>query len=92
MTTHEIFERVKGVFRMECPKLTGVVDIGYESRLQADLGLDSADAIAIIAGLEDEFGLRLEEEDVALVETVGDVVEYMAARVSNGREATEVAH
>lgn len=91
MTTDELYRRVVGVLRAECPKLATVGEITCESRLQADLELDSADAIAIIGGLEDEFGMRLEDEDAAMLETVGDVVQYIGVRVARSQDVVAAA-
>ena len=50
-----------------------VREIRPESYLVEDLGLNSVDCFAIIFDLEDAFGIEIQEEDVPLLRTVGDV-------------------
>ena len=49
-----------------------------------DVGIDSLDALGIIANLEDEFGVEVPDEDLKGLETVGDAVAVLrrAAGVS----------
>ena len=49
-------------------------DIHSDTRLIADLGLTSFDFADIAARAEDEFGIRISDEDVAKIETFNDVL------------------
>lgn len=49
-------------------------EITPESRLREDLGVDSFNTIMILAGLEDEFSIALEESDFSGIETISDIV------------------
>lgn len=42
-----------------------------------DLGADSLDTIEMIMELEDEFGIKIPEEDAEDLTTVGDSIEYL---------------
>ena len=42
-----------------------------------DLGADSLDVVELMMSIEDEFGLMVEDEEVAEMKTVGDVVNYI---------------
>ncbi len=42
-----------------------------------DLGADSLDVVEMMMSVEDEFGLMIEDEDIAEMKTVGDVVNYI---------------
>ena len=48
-------------------------DIGPDSRLTEDLGLDSMARVCLGGDCEDDFGVELPDEDIATCETVGDV-------------------
>jgi len=49
-------------------------DITIESRLRDDLNLNSLQAVNLIIEIEDEFEISIEEEELAPLMTVGDVV------------------
>jgi len=46
-----------------------------------DLGADSLDTVELIMDFEKEFELKISDEDAMNIKTVGDAVEYIAARV-----------
>ena len=59
--------------------------IALESHLRDDLGADDLTLIDFIEGLEEELGDRtvgfsFEDDDLAELHTVGDVVDYVLAR------------
>ena len=45
-----------------------------------DLGADSLDTVELIMDFEKEFGLKISDEDAMSIKTVGDAIEYIAAR------------
>ena len=46
-----------------------------------DLGADSLDTVELIMDFEKEFGLKISDEDAMGIKTVGDAIDYIAARV-----------
>ena len=50
-------------------------EITLDTRFVDDLGADSLDVFQIIMGIEEEFGVSIENEDAESIVTVGDVVE-----------------
>ena len=42
-----------------------------------DLGADSLDVVEMMMSIEDEFGMMIEDEEIAEMRTVGDVVNYI---------------
>ena len=50
-----------------------VADTSFKDTLNAD----SLDLVELIMALEDEFGLEVEDDDVEIIKTVGDAVEYI---------------
>ncbi|MFN2422084.1 MAG: AMP-binding protein [Gemmatimonadota bacterium] len=57
-------------------------EIGRGTHLYDDLGLDSLLAIELLLFLEHEFGVSLEDEVAARLETVGDLLAEIEARLS----------
>ncbi|WP_228538888.1 acyl carrier protein [Nocardia sp. XZ_19_385] len=57
-------------------------DIGPYSDLMTDLGLDSLQIVEIFVQVEDACGVRIPEKDTAGWRTVGDIVNYVVAKVN----------
>lgn len=45
-----------------------------------DLGADSLDLFNLVMALEDEYGVEIPSEELESLNTVGDVVKYLAAK------------
>ncbi len=58
-------------------------EITMESCFVDDLGADSLDIVELIMALEEEFDMEIPDEDAEKISTVGDVVEYIKARVED---------
>lgn len=59
-------------------------EVTLETTFTDDLGADSLDVFQIIMGIEQEFELTIDTEDVEQIKTVGDAVELIkAAREKN---------
>jgi acyl carrier protein len=56
-----------------------------ETRFREDLDADSLDLYELVMELEDRYGIRVNEEEAAEIETVGDAVDFVCARVMQGR-------
>ncbi|MDQ2087524.1 acyl carrier protein [Herbivorax sp. ANBcel31] len=81
-------KRVIGVVR---ENIEGGFEITTNSRLIEDLGVDSFSKIMIIAGLEDEFSIEIEEEDFSEIESVSDIIDRVKLIFSKGEgECSEV--
>jgi len=52
-----------------------------ETRFREDLDADSLDLYELVMELEDRYGIRVSEEEAAEIETVGDAVDFVRARV-----------
>ena len=50
-----------------------------EATLFDDLGADSLDAVELNMALEDAYAIKIPDEDIATMKTVGDVVAYIDA-------------
>jgi acyl carrier protein len=73
----EMFEEVKEVIvdtlSCEADKVT------LEANIFDDLGADSLDAVELNLALEERFDVTIDEEVMAQIKTVGDIVEYLEA-------------
>ncbi|MEG0772284.1 acyl carrier protein [Clostridium sp.] len=58
-------------------------EIRMDSSFADDLGADSLDIVELIMALEEEFDMEIPDEDAEKISTVGDVVEYIKARVED---------
>ena len=72
-----VFEKVREYIVNQLP--VKAEDVKLESRLIEDLGADSANLMMLIMDLETEFDLTVEDEVLANIKTVGDIVTYIEA-------------
>jgi acyl carrier protein len=75
----EVAKKIKDLFTSEF----GVpgADIKPESKLYADLGLDSIDAVDMVVKLEMETGLKLKAPELRSIRTFQDVVDVVHDRL-----------
>ncbi len=52
-----------------------------DARFREDLEADSLDLVELIMAFEEEFGGEISDEDAQKIETVGQAVEYISARM-----------
>jgi acyl carrier protein len=75
MKKEEILTKVKAVV---AEKLNvGEDQVTEEAKFVEDLGADSLDQVELIMALEDEFELKIPEEEAEKLTTVGTAVEYV---------------
>lgn len=51
-----------------------------ETSLKEDLEVDSLDFVELVMSLEDEFDVKIGEDDTAKIQTVQDIIDYLKAQ------------
>lgn len=54
-------------------------EVALESNIINDLDADSLDMAQIVMAIEDEFEVKVANEDLVNIKTVGDIVNYITA-------------
>ena len=57
------------------------VEIHYDDDFETDLGIDSLDVVEVIDGLEQEFGIRIEDSDIKEIHVVNDLIENIKRKL-----------
>jgi len=74
-----VYEKVVEYITQQLPVSAGSVT--PESRLVEDLGADSANMMMLIMDLEAEYDMTVEDDVLARIKTVDDIVKYIEKRV-----------
>jgi acyl carrier protein len=56
-------------------------EIAEATRFREDLDADSLDLYELVMELEDTYGIKVSEEEAAQINTVGDAVDFVVARL-----------
>jgi acyl carrier protein len=59
-------------------------EVHEDSSFVDDLGADSLDLVELVMALEDNFDMKIPDEDVEAIKTVGDAISYIEAHRSAG--------
>ncbi|MGN6380032.1 MAG: acyl carrier protein [Gaiellales bacterium] len=77
MNREEALERVRAILVEQL----GVDEeqVTEDASFQGDLDADSLDLVELIMELEDQFGLKISDEDAQKIATVGQAIDYVTA-------------
>ena len=71
----ELFDKVKDVIAEQL-NVEGD-EVHEDSSFVDDLGADSLDLVELVMALEDNFDMKIPDEDVESIKTVGDAITYI---------------
>lgn len=73
-----MFEQIKKILiesaNVDADKIT------MEATLKDDLAIDSLDSVELILDLETEFNIKIEDDEIASLVTVGDIVKIVESK------------
>jgi acyl carrier protein len=52
-------------------------EVTLDANIQEDLGADSLDVVDLVMAIEDEFEVKIEDDVVEGMKTVGDIVKFL---------------
>ncbi len=84
MEKKELFKKVAEIIseKLNVP----IEDIDENSNLIEDLGADSLDAFDLVMVFEDEFGIKIEDDEIENLQTVQDIVELLEEKLGEEEE------
>jgi len=81
MSKEEIFAKVVEIIRPFVKNQEALDSVDEKTNILQDLKVNSARLVDIILDFEDAFDIEVEDEDADAVNTVGDAVRLIAAKV-----------
>lgn len=79
MTKEEILAKVKSVVSEKLN--VGEDQVTSDAKFVEDLGADSLDQVELIMALEDEFDLKIPEEEAEQLSTIGAAVDFILSKI-----------
>ena len=79
MSKDEILAKVRDILVEQLG--VDAADVKLEASFQDDLNADSLDLVELIMELEDQFGVKISDEEAQSITTVGAAVDFIADRI-----------
>jgi acyl carrier protein len=80
MTREEVLERIREHLATELEVDRDRID--ESTRFREDLEADSLDLVELVVELEDNYGVRIPDEEAAKILTVGQAADFVAAHAA----------
>ncbi len=74
MDDKEKYEKLKNIVKIYLPDDVSIEDVNLNSNFTTELNINSANLVDIVLDVEDEFDIRLENEDMDGMQTVKDAL------------------
>lgn len=79
MSKDEILEKVRDILVEQLEVEPD--DVKLEASFQDDLNADSLELVEVIMELEDQFNVKISDEEARSLTTVGEAVDFIAERI-----------
>ena len=71
-----MFDKIKEII-VEQLNIDDGAFINLDTNLQEDLDADSLDAVEIIMNIEEEFDIKVDDDELENIKPIGDIVKYI---------------
>lgn len=85
LSNEQIFAHVVGILEREFD--VTAAEVTMKTDLEADLDLDSLDAVALAGFVEEELGLALSDDEIERMRSMDQIVAVISARTGAARKA-----
>jgi acyl carrier protein len=82
MTREDVFAKVVEIVSAFAKDEAALESVSEDTNILQDLKVNSARLVDVILDFEDEFDIEVEDEDADAVETVGDAVNLIVAKLA----------
>jgi acyl carrier protein len=82
MTQEETFDKVVGILKPHVKNEAALAGVSLDTNILEDLKVNSARLVDVVLAFEDEFDIEIADDDVDTVNTVGDAVRLISAKLA----------
>jgi acyl carrier protein len=81
MTEKEIFDKVVAILKPYVKNKDALASVSNDTNILDDLKVNSARLVDVVLAFEDEFNIEIADEDADAVDTIGDAVRLIKAKL-----------